>query len=546
MPHDQPAPPRTSPRWRRHHWCAVLAILVLALSVGWWSRPPEIGTAHDDAIYVALSYSLEQGRYHDEYLLGAPPHGKYPPGMALWIAAIRQIAGPDLDAVRLGNLLLLALTATLIGSAVCRLDSAWLGVGAVAVTGFNPTLLQLTGQLYSEIPYIALATFAIWATLIADQDPRRRWPLLASVSALAAFLTRLLGVALLPAILVWALLRRRWTTAAGLGLVSAVTVGAWLAWSRNVAGSALGSSYAGDWQIMQGRGDDVTGTMLNRVVHNFVDYAAHMDFQVLALPMLRHSPVDNLLWLLLLAPPAVVGLSLLMRRWPVAAISAALTAGILLMWIAVTERLLSPLLPTAIAALLLGGSHLGRRLFPRAPSLAVGLLTIALAGLALTAHISQYRWHNCDRRDPYADPGCYDAESRSLVMATRFVRDSLPVNAVVASSKPATVYYFSGHRTVDLASLLRRERARGVLEWGPQGVNFLILSRTGPMERGRGLAMVNRHCRELSVRATIPPSSTLVLAPRDSLSGTTDACSALAQFAADLRELTPQARILPP
>ena len=170
--------------------------------------------------------------------------------------------------------------------------------------------------------------------------------------------------------------------------------------------------------------------------------------------------------------------------------------------------------------------------------LAVGLLTVALAGLALIAHISQSRWHNCDRRDPYADPGCFDAESRSYVMATRFVRDSLPVTAVVASSKPATVYYFSGHRTVDLASLLRQERAKGLLEWGPQGVDFLILSRMGPMERGRGFAMVNRHCRELSVRTTIPPS-TLLLAPRDSLSGTTDACSALARYAADLRDMPP-------
>jgi 4-amino-4-deoxy-L-arabinose transferase-like glycosyltransferase len=538
MPHDQPAPPRTSPRWRRHHWRAVLAILLLALSIGWWSRPPEIGTAHDDAIYVALSYSLEQGRYHDEFLLGAPPHGKYPPGMALWIAAIRQVAGPDLDAVRLGNLLLLALTATLIGSAVCRLDGAWLGVGAVAVTAFNPTLLQLTGEMYSEIPYIALATFAIWATLIADQDPRRRWPLLASVIALAAFLTRLLGVALLPAILVWALLRRRWATAAGLGLGSAVTAGAWLAWSRYAAGSSLSSSYAGELRNMGGPGDNIVATMLNRVVDHFVEYAGHMDFELLALPMLQNSPVDNLLWLLLLAPPAIVGIWLLMRHWPAAAISAGLTFGILLMWVGTTERLVSPLLPTGIAALLLGGAHLGRRL-PRAPSLAVGLLTVALAGLALTENISQYRWRSCDRRDPYADAGCYDAERRSYVMASRFVRDSLPVSAVVAASRPATVNYFSGRLTVSLASLIERERAKGSLEWGALGVDFLILSRLGPMERGRGFAMVDRHCRELSVRTVIPPSSTLVLAPRDSLSGTTDACSALAQYAADLRDRTP-------
>lgn len=538
MPHDHPAPPRTSPRWRGRHWRAVLAILLLALLVGWWSRPPEIGTAHDDANYVALSYSLEQGRYHDEFLLGAPPHGKYPPGTALWIAAIRQVAGPDLDAVRLGNLLLLALTATLIGSVVCRLDSPWLGVGAVAVTALNLTLLQLAGELYSEMLYIALATVALWATLIADEDPRRRWPILVVVTALAAFLTRSMGVALLPAILVWALLRRRWITAAGVGLASAVTVGGWLAWSRYAAGSALGSSYAGELRTIRGRGDDVAGTILNRVLDNFVEYAAHLDFEVLAIPMLRQSPADNLLWLLLLAPPAIVGFWLLLRRWPAAAISAGLTFGILLMWIGATGRLVSPLIPTAIAALLLGVASLGRRLFPRAPLVTVGLLTVALAGLALKAQVSQNRWRTCDRRDPYADPGCYDAESRSYVMATRFIRDSLPVSAVVATSKPATVNYFSGRQTVSLAALVERERAKGSLEWGPQRVDFLILSRMSPMERGRGFAMVNRHCHEVTVRFTIPPS-TLLLAPRDSLSGTTDACSALARFAEDLRGLKP-------
>ena len=66
--------------WRPHHWCAVLGVLIIAVGLGWWSRPSELGASEDDATYVLLSRSLEQGRYNEEYLAGAPPHGGYPPG----------------------------------------------------------------------------------------------------------------------------------------------------------------------------------------------------------------------------------------------------------------------------------------------------------------------------------------------------------------------------------------------------------------------------------------------------------------------------------
>lgn len=538
MPDARPASPTTgAPPWRRHHWGAVLGVLSIAVAVGWWSRPSELGAGGDDATYVELSHSLEQGRYNEEYLVGTPPHGKYPPGMPVWIAMLRQVAGPNLDVVRLGNLLLLALTATLTGSAVRRLGGAWLGVGAVAVTALNPTLLMLAGQVFSDTLYVALATVAVWASLLADRDNRRRWTLLAAVAALAAFLTRSIGITVVSGIVGWALLRRRWTTAIRFGFASVVVVGGWFTWVRHVATSTIGLTYAEELRALSGQGEGALASFSHRIAENVVAFGAHIDFQMLGLPMLKHTAVDNLFWLLLLAPAAIVGFWLLIRHWPAAAMTAALTAGILLVWPGSDDRLFSPLAPVAVAAILLGGASVGRRLLPRAASLGAGLLPIALSVLGLTTYLTRDRWHTCDRRDVYADAGCFDAESRGLVLSARFVRDSLPEDVVVATNKPATVFYFSGHKTVDLESILRPAKAFEPLKLRALGADFLLLSRMSRFEVRRGLDTIKRGCRELSVRATIL-STALLLAQRDSLSEL-DACSGLARYAADLPREVP-------
>ena len=88
-----------SARWRAGHLAALAVAVALGLWLGWQERLPEVSTGGDEAIYVALSHSLAQGHYRDEFLIGTPPHAKYPPGNPAWLLLLRTVAGPDLDLV---------------------------------------------------------------------------------------------------------------------------------------------------------------------------------------------------------------------------------------------------------------------------------------------------------------------------------------------------------------------------------------------------------------------------------------------------------------
>src|SRR5262249_29719967 len=152
---------------------------------------------------------LTHGHYRDEFLRGTPAHAKYPPGTAVWIAGVRQLAGASVDATRAANVLLLCVTAVLLGDALRRLIGPWPGVAGVAVTALPVPLLQSAGTALSEPLFLFLLIAALWAALVADATGRARWAAASVAAGLAAFLTRTAGFTVVAGIVAWLLWRRR-------------------------------------------------------------------------------------------------------------------------------------------------------------------------------------------------------------------------------------------------------------------------------------------------------------------------------------------------
>lgn len=513
--------------WGWPHQAVLGGLLVLSLGLGWWTRAPEVSTGGDEATYLLLSESLSRGHYRDEFLLGTPPHAQYPPGNPAWVAAIHSVAGLGSGPVQAANLLLLALTSLLIGDAVRRIAGTWPGVAAAGLTALNPALLRASGTALSETPFVFLASLSLWATLRFDGQRRHLWVILTIAAAVGAFLTRSAGLALLGGIGVWLLLRKEWRLAVAHGLVSLAIAGSWFSYTRWAASFDLGLSYGQDLEHLAARADAGPHALVRQFASNAAWYAFEGLPWTFGVPGAHGSIPVLVLQGLVLILVVTIGFVALSRRWPAAAGYFVAAVTILLIWPWREDRLLVPLVPLLITIGFLASSTVLRL----RPTRLVTIGVVLMAGLVGTAGLFSYlrldRFRHCNRTDPYADRGCYPVERRDFVAAARFIRDSLPPEAVVVTAKPATVHYFSRRQTVRLPRLLRDEERTGALILNRLGADIILLGHLVPIEE-RAATMLRQHCSTLEVRATFS-SSTLVLAPKGT-AGPADACEALERY----------------
>ena len=510
MNQTQPATAGLSEPWRAGHLVALASVLLVGLGLGWQERLPDVEIGGDEATYVALSHSLEQGHYRDEFLAGTPPHAKYPPGNAAWLLLVRTIAGPDLDFVRFANLLLLAITALLTGDAVRRLASPWAGVGAVAVTILNPGLLRVSGSVLSETPYIALVTLSAWACLRGDRAASRRWEMVGYAAALTAFLTRSIGLTALGAITLTYLVRRRWRAGALAGIGTVIAGGGWGAYIGWASQRTNGDTYGGELTTHLGRMWFLTPQFGANTLEKSYWYLKDLPTNFV-LPTIEGTPVDNLAWYLILFGCGGVGLWVLVRRWPVLVLTLTGSFLVLAAWLWGVERLILPLLPGGVAMLMIGAHTVGHRRGPQAALLAVSVLALLLWTSALAFHRSQLiNRPGCDRRDPYGLSSCFGAPATRLVAAARLARQALPADAIVATSKPATVFHFSGRRAFPLGALvsgIERDSARSLASFG---FTHIILGEVLNKDWRIVGPLLYRRCRSLRVVAEVPPATVLL------------------------------------
>ncbi len=513
--------------WTRSALLALILVTMLGVALGWASRGASLTVYGDDSIYLTLSRSLAEGHYRDEYLVGSPPHAQYPPGMPLWLLLVQLFVGGSLDGALAANLLLIALTASLLADSVRRLASAWLGVAAAAVLLFNPAIFALAGQLRSEIPFLAWCSLALWVSLLDGQRNRRWYPAFAIAAALAAFLTRSAGIALVPAI-VWALLlRRQWRPLMVNGTAAVAVIAGWFAYTRWAAQRTVGHTYAADLASSAPMSEPVR--FFGHALGNATVYFSRLAALQFNIPDIHGQPLDNLILGLLLTIPAAVGVWTLRRRWPAVGVFLLLSLAILLVFPWPVGRLLTVLLPWLVATLLIGSAAIaaaaGSR---RGGSIALGI-AVLLAGFGLAGQVdAAQREQRCRNSAPFVDPRCYQEQDRNYVAAASFIRNNLPKQAVIAASKPSIIYVLTGRRTLPLELFGTTRIDRLLPPAGP--VDAILLSRLIPYEPAGVGPRLLEQCAALTLLAHFP-SGTLLLGPRPTGGESPgDACDALRRY----------------
>jgi hypothetical protein len=472
---------RPEPRISRTAFAAALGAAGLAYAALWTLLyDPRPAAAGDNVIHLLLARALAEGRgLVDLHLPGTPPHTRLPAALPAFYAPVHALTD--------GSLAALKAEAGLAGLAAVVLAGLWLArrgrglaLAAAWSIALSPLFVVHAGDTFSEAPFLAASLAGL--LLFDRSDAGRRGVPLAGALACAVLAAwfRAVGLALVAALGV-ALLRgggvprRRAALAAAAGL--AIAAAPWVGPLGSETGYAheLASRYSGGptrsrlevlgWHVQWFFGYGPLGGLLLPWTER--TGALRFTANVLAL-------VGLALW---------CGWSLRARRGDAA--PAWLAGGFLLVlgWSAPIERLLLPLLPVMLLAVL----DLARRAGGRALAAAGLALCLSQAAAAADAarRSADVRARMRAGNELAGLPGPHAQFRRSALWAGR----ALPAGSILSARKPQVAFHLAGLQSVPWpATDEPRSFAR---QLASSGADFLIAGPEG-RESWKNLAPFHR------------------------------------------------------
>jgi hypothetical protein len=158
-----------------------------------------VGQFNDDGTYLGLARSLAQGLpYQDIFELGAPAAVRFPPGYPLALLPLQALFPDQLWLARLQSVFF-SLCALWVFAGFCRRlklpEAAWL-------LAANPLWALCGTMVMSESLFTLMLLLYLRALEKLEQPPRRRLIMLGLAAALCYYV-RNVGLALVPATLLW-------------------------------------------------------------------------------------------------------------------------------------------------------------------------------------------------------------------------------------------------------------------------------------------------------------------------------------------------------
>ncbi|MGC9025434.1 MAG: hypothetical protein ACP5NB_11535, partial [Chloroflexia bacterium] len=188
-----------------------------------WRNQLEIGSIHDDdSHYAVLAIALASGQgYRQINFPGSPPEVAFPPLYPLFLAFIRTLFPNSLAVLKWASIPMTLTALVLIWTEVRRIDPI-LSQIVTAVLAFHPQFAFFATMALSEPLFLVLTLLAFRAVRSYLAHNPYHGPSLGIASMLVtlAYLTRFVGIALLPASLLFGCLARKWRHVLLLALVT--------------------------------------------------------------------------------------------------------------------------------------------------------------------------------------------------------------------------------------------------------------------------------------------------------------------------------------
>lgn len=532
-------------------WVVPVVLITVFVAVTWVLRAPDITLEGDDALYLLLSESLRDFNYRETFLVGHPTHAQYPPGYPALLALASLFVGSRPDHLAIVGILAAAGGLAALWFAVRSTWGSWIAAGTLAVAAFNQGLIHISGLLMSEAPFFALAIVAICA---ARKPGDRRVVAIAIIAAIAAALTRAAGVTVVIAVLIAWMLERRWRAASILALCAALSVGPWLVWTFTAPNQNPDRSYASDAAFgltdslqraprpesattSEARPDGlprlakVPGALARRVAANTQTYATRELPWVLPAASVPGTTLDNWLWLVAIVAFGAAGLMQLWQRWRVAALFLVCYGALLLVWPWAIPRLLIPILPLIILALLVGAGSLGSRLGRRGwiVPLTLGAL-IAFTAIARNL-VRLDQASACDRTRATSSPACFSDDQLGFFGAALHARTATDSTARFAlSSKWSTFGYYARREVLPFRATPEMSGDQIVDSLAAAGVGHVLLAHASSNDVAFGRLLRSSCDRLALVRAFNRQTLLFALRERAAADTTGGGCAALAAY----------------
>ncbi len=204
----------TSSERKPRAWILVAALVPFLVLAVWRAGDGPGSTADDYAQYLMHAQALAEGRpysdigyiYNGTSRVGGPP--LQPPGLPLTLLPVFVVAGANMALIKFVLLVFTVAFLALAGRYFAVHDDWRLGVGVALLAGLSPTMVQTSTQVLSDLPFTAI----VWALiLVADRPGPWRAGRIAAITALGgtAILYRMAGLAVIPALLAFTVLRHR-------------------------------------------------------------------------------------------------------------------------------------------------------------------------------------------------------------------------------------------------------------------------------------------------------------------------------------------------
>jgi 4-amino-4-deoxy-L-arabinose transferase-like glycosyltransferase len=516
---------------------AVALILGGFATVAWVTRTPGVTHSNDDALYMLLGDQLTHFSYRELFKVGAPRHGQYPP---LWPAllGLTQFVTGGSETARF-----LLVTALMTGALALFFDLARrllplrLAVLVLAAAACNPFTILSAGRVMSEAAFLFWTILCLWALQRARASgDDRRFLVLAALAALAAALTRTIGLTLLAGVVGAWLLQRRWRSAALLATLTGVLVGGWLAWTLFNHEGVVGRSYVADAaQVTQDK--SVGSGTASPVVVMARKVALRVRLQLtdlipsgLPFPTLEGTVVDNVAWLLVTLVLGAFGAAAYWRLLPAAILYVLAYCALLSVWPWAPRRFFVPLQPLILLGFVLGALEMRRLWKPMArlsEPLAVALVAIVVSAGVPQVVANAQQGLRCDRQAMWTSDGCYNADQRAFFAAVTYARDSLPTTARYLVERETAFAYHTG-RTVQHAQMPLRfsdEDFRAYLR--NERIEYIVLTRLTESEVSSVVPKLLRNCEYLAIERVFEPTGRMYRLLSAPAPAATNACADL-------------------
>ena len=483
MPESPPlatAAPQRLPTSSRLRKSFLLPILLLAALLALAQINQHLILASDNASYVVLAQALATGR---GYVMinepAAPAMNLYPPGYPLLLAGALQLSGAvakpmqAIIAMKLVTVIFYLACLPILYVLVQRRRGEATAALTTLLFAVNPPTLSLATEVLSEMPFVAftLLTLLLMDCFDAAQRAARSARLLIAVALAlaAAYYMRTAGMAILAAVPLYLVLKRR--IGAGVALGAALVLAALPWFLRSSAPPTPETPFFARSYVHQVLAlapySDQSATLLDlagRVVANSLAYGARI---------LPETMFPHLAWLGPLAPVASAIIALLVLLGFLIEIRSGLRASELAIaayWLSLSLfvwvlgfRYVLVILPFAFLYLLVAVCWVGRaparflsfaaRRPVSAHTTILPLVLLVAAVLLLSALAVDVRRAERNlrltRRQTLVEVYAGNLEWTRYLQAASWIAENTPANAVLMSRKPDLLYLLAERQTVE-------------------------------------------------------------------------------------------------